>query len=31
LERARATRLLLTTLPGLLLVFVGDLDAYMAH
>ena len=31
LARARATRLLLTTLPGLLLVFVGDLDHYLAH
>ncbi len=31
LERARATRLLLTTLPGLLLVFLGDLDGYLEH
>jgi IS5 family transposase len=30
LERARATRLLLSTLP-LLLVFLGELDGYIAH
>jgi IS5 family transposase len=31
LERARATRLLLSTLPGLHPVFLGDLDGYHAH
>lgn len=31
LERARATRLLLNTLPGLPLVFLGNLDNYIAH
>lgn len=31
LERARATHLLLSTLPVVLLVFLGDLDGYIAH
>lgn len=31
LERARATRLLFATLPGLLLVFLGNLDTYITH
>jgi len=31
LERARATRLLLATLPAVFVVFLGDLNGYMDH
>jgi transposase, IS5 family len=31
LARAQATRQLLSTLPGMVLVFLGDLDGYIAH